>query len=178
MITEKCYPETPWSLHFSFPLASLPIMMEECTWYFVLWHVNHAHYFWIISYMMIDNSYDGHQGSPRKEIQRKQSWRRRIWRHQAAPQATLWIIMLFVVIYIYNVGTVHCYLRLSSSLATVGQREIMTEPTRTALNWVNPFEIWMFGLDWKGKITYLCLSPGWLVAWSRWRLQRQEVNRW
>ena len=51
------------------------------------------------------------------------------------------IVMRMVMIYIYNVGTVHCYLRLSSSLATVGQREIMTEPTRTALNWVNPFEI-------------------------------------
>ena len=175
MITEKCYPETPWSLHFSFPLASLPIMMEECTWYFVLWHVNHAHYFWIISYMMIDDSYDGHQGSPRKEIQRKQSWRRRIWRHQAAPQATPWIIII-VMIYIYSFGSSNCYLRLSSSLATVGQSEIMTEPTRTALNWVNPFEIWMDGLERQDYI--FVFIPGWLVAWSRWRLQRQEVSRW
>ena len=68
------------------------------------------------------------------------------------------------MIYIYSVGSSNCYLRLSSSLATVGQREIMTEPTRTALNWVKPFEIWMFGLDWKDKITYLYLYlAGWLL---------------
>ena len=69
--------------------------------------------------------------------------------------------MLFVVIYIYSVGSSNCYLRLSSSLATVGQREIMTEPTRTALNWVNPFEIWMFGLDWKD---YMFVFITWLAG--------------
>ena len=73
----------------------------------------------------------------------------------------------FIVIIIFTRHHIHqtqpttskCYLRLSSSFATVGQREIMTEPTRTALNWVNPFAIWIcIFVDWES--VWICASIG------------------
>ena len=89
---------------------------------------------------------------PPKETLHRQNWQRQIWRRQATRQARACVIWLLSLtcglssvhkqsknIDFYRIGA-H-YLRLSSSFATVGQREIMTEPTRTALNWVNPFAI-------------------------------------
>ena len=62
----------------------------------------------------------------------------------AAPSSTINQVLvnitlgLFLILY-----ALYCHLTLSCSWATVGQREITTEPTKTALNWVRPLAIWV-----------------------------------
>ena len=85
----------------------------------------------MMPYLIFGN--DGYKRLPPKEIQHRQSWRRLIWRRQAARQATPCVSCFFVIIIF---SRHHIY---------------QTQPPSTTWGWVPPLQQSARGRWWRSR---------------------------